>query len=79
MLVIEVFTGELPFGNVGHEMAILMIARGQRPERPHNAESRGLTTKMWRSTQRCWHQNPGERPNVSAVITAWQDFDSRER
>ena len=28
MLGIEVFTGELPFGNARHETAILMIAQG---------------------------------------------------
>ena len=79
MLVIEVFTGELPFGDVKHETAILMIAQGQRPERPHDAESRGLTTGIWRSTQKCWHQNPSKRPSVSAVVNAWQCFDSQER
>src|ERR1700753_1544852 len=46
MLNIEVFTGELPFGDIKHETAILKIVRGQRPEKPHGAESRGLSPEM---------------------------------
>ena len=79
MLAIEVFTGELPFGDVRHETAILMIARGQRPDKPHDAETRGLTTGVWRFIQKCWNQNPSKRPNTSAVVTAWQGFDSQEK
>ena len=79
MLAIEVFTGELPFGDVRHETAILMIARGHRPEKPHEAESRGLTTEIWRFIQKCWHQNPAKRPDIGAVVAAWRRFDSQER
>ena len=79
MLAMEVFTGELPFGDVRHETAILMIARGQRPEKPHGVENRGLTTEIWRFIQKCWHQNPKKRPDIEAVVTAWRSFDSQER
>ncbi|KAF9646892.1 kinase-like protein [Thelephora ganbajun] len=78
MLVIEVLTGELPFGDVRHESAILMIAHGKRPEKPQDAESLGLTTEMWKFIQRCWHQNPSKRPDINTVVTAWQKFDSQE-
>ena len=79
MLVVEVFTGELPFGDVRHETAILMIVRGQRPEKPQDVESRGLTPEIWKFTQKCWHQNPTKRPDVSTVSGAWGGFDSQER
>lgn len=79
MLVIEVFTGELPFGDIRHETAILMIARGHRPEKPHNGESRGLTPEIWKYTQRCWHQNPAKRPDIDAVASEWRMFYSREK
>ena len=79
MLDVEVFTGELPFGDVRHETAILMIAQGQRPEKPRGAEISGLTTEIWKFTQRCWHQNPAKRPRIGAVVAAWQSFESRER
>jgi len=78
MLVIEVFTGELPFGNVRHETAILMIARGQRPEKPQDAECCGLTAEMFRFIEKCWHQNPAKRPDINEVVTAWKDFEYKE-
>ena len=79
MLGIEIFTGELPFGDTRHETAILMIAQGQRPEKPRGAEPRGFTSEIWRFTQRCWHQNPTKRPKIDAVVTTWRGFESQEK
>jgi hypothetical protein len=79
MLAVEVFTERLPFGDVRHETAILMIARGQRPEKPQGAENSGFTPEIWRFIQRCWHQNPAKRPDIKAVVTAWREFESQER
>ena len=79
MLVVEVFTGDLPFGDVRHETAILMIVRGQRPEKPHDPENRGLTPEIWKFNQKCWHQNPTKRPDVNFVSGAWRGFDSQEK
>ena len=79
MLAIEVFAGDLPFGDVRHETAILMIARGHRPEKPRDAECRGLTPEIWKFIQRSWHQNPTKRPNINAVVAAWRTFDSQEK
>ena len=74
MLGIEVFSGDLPYGDVRHETAILMIVRGQRPEKPQDDESRGLTPEIWNFTQRCWHQKPGKRPDINTVASTWRDF-----
>ena len=43
MLGTEVFTGELPLGDIRHETAVLIIAQGQRPEKPRGAEPHGFT------------------------------------
>ena len=77
MLVIEVYTGELPFGDIRNETAVLMIVGGKRPKKPH--ERRGLTPEIWKFLQMCWHQNPTKRPDVSAVVSAWRGFNSQER
>ena len=69
MLGVEVFTGELPFGGVRHETAIIMIAQGQRPEKPRGAENRGLTTEVWKFIQRCSHQNPTRHPDIDTVVS----------
>ena len=79
MLAIEVYTGKLPFGDVRHEAAILMIVRGQRPDKPPDAEGRGLTPEIWKFIQKSWHQNPVKRPDINAVVSAWRSFDSQER
>ena len=79
MLAIEVFTGQLPFGDIGPETVILMISRGQRPEKPQGAENCGLTPGIWRFIQKCWHQNPAKRPDIETVVIVWWEFDSQER
>ena len=79
MLAIEIFTGALPFGDVRHETAILMIAIGRRPEKPQGAESRGFTPDIWKFIQKCWNQNPAKRPMINDVVAAWQRFESQER
>ena len=79
MLAIELFTGALPFGDVRHETAILMIAQGQRPGKPQAAENRGFTPEIWKSIQKCWNQNPAKRPGIDDVVGAWQRFYSQER
>ena len=56
-----------------------MISRGQSPEKPYGAESCGLNTEIWEFIQRCWHQSPTERPEIDAVVAAWQSFDSQKR
>lgn len=79
MLAIEVFTGALPFGDVRHETAILMIAQGQRPGKPQGAESRGFTPEIWKFIRKSWNQSPAKRPGVGDVVVAWQRFESQER
>ena len=79
MLAIEVYTGELPFCDVRHETAVLMILRGQRQDKPADADSRGLTPEIWKFIQKCWHQKPAKRPDINAVVGAWRGFDSQER
>ena len=77
MLDIEVFTEELPFGNsITHRRAVLLISKGDRPEKPSGIESRGFSTEMWLFIQRCWRQNPTERPSIDAVVAAWRVFDA---
>lgn len=79
MLGVEVYTGELPFGEVRHETAILMIVRGQRPEKPPDTEGRGLTPEIWKFIQKCWNQNPARRPDINVVVSTWRGFDSQEK
>ena len=74
MLAVEVFTGKIPFGNMRNEMVPVQIAQGKRPAKPQVAEQFGLTTEMWRFIEKCWSQNPAERPAMNEVVRTWEGF-----
>jgi serine/threonine protein kinase len=73
MLAIEVFTGTLPFVECDSEEVIRRILEGTRPELPRNAGDVGLTTERWQLLQRCWDQDPANRPTMEEVARIWED------
>ena len=77
MLMVETFSGAVPFGNLKSEMVVLRVLRGGRPERPRNAQAVGLTDEMWKLLQRCWQQDPDKRPTMEEVVRRWQKFVGR--
>jgi len=74
MLASEVFTGKVPFSELGNPGAVTRIFRGERPEFPPNAEDVGLTTEMWGLLRRCWDSNPMVRPTIEEVVMMWEGF-----
>jgi len=65
MVMIEGFTGAVPFDGSLPAVAMVAIMDGKRPPRPtHQA----FTDQLWQLTQRCWDQNPHSRPEVSEVL-----------
>jgi hypothetical protein len=74
MLAVEIFTGEVPFPEQRNQGAAIRIFRGDRPEFPPNAEAVGLTIEIWGLLQRCWRQDPTERPTIDDVVSAWEQF-----
>ena len=72
MLAVEVFTGEVPFGEVKNEEVVLRILRGGRPEMPTNAQAVGLTGGVWKILESCWQQNPKKRPTMEEVVRKWE-------
>ena len=77
MLAVEVFTGKIPFGNMRNEMVPVQIAQGKRPVKPQAVEQLGLTAEMWKFIEKCWSQNPAERPTMSEVVRTWEGFVNR--
>ena len=72
MLVVEVFTGEKPFGGSKSDTLVsLWITQGKRPQRPMDDQGVGFSDGVWDIVQRCWTQNPGERPIIDDVVKAW--------
>jgi len=74
MLVVEVFTGAPPFEGRTPAKAAYDIFRGDRPEMPGNAQAVGLTAEMWELLEKCWHQNPENRPTMGEVVRIWRTF-----
>ena len=74
MLAVEVFSGDIPFGNIRNEAATAQIVRGGRPAKPQAAEQLGLTTEMWKFIEKCWSANPTERPTMDEVVRTWEGF-----
>ena len=60
----KVFTGEIPFSEETSMMAAVRIVNGERPKRPNHS---GFTEALWALTQRCWSQEPHDRPNILEV------------
>lgn len=72
MLVVEVFTGQKPFGRSAYDaLACLYTAKGKRPEKPVNDWGLGFSDGIWGLVQRCWAQDPDDRPIVDDVVKAW--------
>ncbi|KAF9645424.1 kinase-like protein [Thelephora ganbajun] len=65
MVMIEVFTGAVPFGDGPSSMAMLSIMQGERPSRPTHP---AFTENLWSLMRRCWDQDPRSRPKVSEAL-----------
>jgi len=74
MLAVEVFTGAPPLKERMPAKAAYDILMGERPEMPGNAQVVGLTAEIWKLLEKCWHQNPGERPTMGEVVRRWRTF-----
>ena len=43
---------------------MLAVARGERSEKPRDAESLGFSTRLWGLVQRCWSESSLDRPTA---------------
>ena len=61
----QVFTGAAPFSDKTTMWVMVAIIRGERPPRPTRSD---FTLELQTLMQRCWHQDPHLRPEVSEVF-----------
>jgi len=67
---LQVLTGLVPFDHLWSSPAVACaILRGERPGKPLDASSLGLTDELWGLLQSCWSESASARP------TAQQLFD----
>ena len=68
----KVFTGKVPFPNATNVHVVIMISRGERPQKPPGGEALGLGPALWRLTEECWNPNPERRPDSDNVLRRFQ-------
>ncbi|KAF9646908.1 kinase-like protein, partial [Thelephora ganbajun] len=64
-VMIEAFTGAVPFSGKSSTAVIYDIINGVRPSRPTHPT---FTEDLWTLTQRCWDHNPHLRPEASEIL-----------
>ena len=72
----KAFTGKVPFSGMPLTSAMSSIANGGRPGRPDHPD---FAEPLWTLTQRCWSQDPQDRPDIQEVTGVLKDlsaFDS---
>ena len=74
MFGVELFTGKVPFNEPIDHNVLLLIRQGERPEKPVYAEAVGLTPEVWNVLERCWQQNPEQRPTMKEVVEELEGF-----
>ncbi|KAF9646904.1 kinase-like protein [Thelephora ganbajun] len=72
MVMIEAFTGAVPFSEKQPGAAMFEIMIGLRPQRPTHP---AFTDKLWILMQNCWNQDPHLRPAVSEVLSVLRGTD----
>ena len=71
MLIMEVFTGEVPWGEVTTIHAVSMIGRGGRPDH-QLVKVEGEA--VWDLIEDCWSQNPNNQPTIQNVAARLKGF-----
>ncbi|QRV99412.1 Tyrosine kinase catalytic domain protein [Ceratobasidium sp. AG-Ba] len=69
MTILEILTGELPYGHIKNEACVMCnILLGQPPSRPDKGIFKGaIGDKLWLLLMACWATEPGDRPDVVFV------------
>jgi len=64
----KVLTGLRPFRHVPPLTAALAVLRGERPEKPVDAESLGFSDTLWELAQLCWSESSSTRPTAQQLL-----------
>ena len=60
----QVLTGLQPFYHLRSFSSAFAVVRGERPEKPRDAESLGFSNGLWELVQRCWSESNSDRPTA---------------
>jgi serine/threonine protein kinase len=70
MVILEVFTGALPFSEKGWVIPEITyrVVNGEQPTKPDDAEQIGFGGRTWELVEECWMQQPTRRPKIEQVL-----------
>ncbi|KAJ7883485.1 kinase-like domain-containing protein [Mycena olivaceomarginata] len=64
----EIMTGNVPFHDLQHEMAVMFkVLAGDRPSRPTSCSAAALDG-LWALMQKCWEQDAQMRPTAAEIV-----------
>ena len=64
----QVLTREVPFSGYTDRQALVKAQGGDRPRRPANTTSPGITDSIWMLLGQCWYRKPDYRPDSAHVL-----------
>ena len=64
----QVLTGLRPFHHLHAYAPVVAILRGERPEKPLDAQSLGLSCALWGLVQLCWSETDSARPTARQLL-----------
>ncbi|KAG8777304.1 hypothetical protein FRC12_000438 [Ceratobasidium sp. 428] len=67
MVILEVFTGKVPYNNLKHEVSVVsIIMRNEIPQRPLEQipSNDSQADMLWALMKSCWRRESGERPTA---------------
>ena len=64
----QVLTGLRPFHQLCTYEPVPAVLRGERPERPLDAEALGFSDELWRLVQLCWDESSATRPTAQQLL-----------
>ncbi|THH29181.1 hypothetical protein EUX98_g5007 [Antrodiella citrinella] len=67
--LLKVYTESLPFSDMPMYPLAKSVVSGKRPKRPKTTDGETMSEPIWHITQRCWSQQPSERPPAKEVAT----------
>ncbi|PSS37293.1 hypothetical protein PHLCEN_2v862 [Hermanssonia centrifuga] len=64
---VELYTRKSPFSDLNTRSVALHVLAGRRVDRPNGPDGRPMPDALWALVQRCWAQNPKQRPRFRAI------------
>jgi len=64
----QVLTGLRPFYHLWAYLPVPAVLRGERPEKPLDAESLGFSCALWELVQSCWSELSSTRPTAQQLL-----------